>query len=114
MTTELWRGLPFGGLGELGYALEFLMGAITFVMGCIGIFLCVLGTTRNCGTPLIEWQDSEASEDCPFGETAPSGGGSHVTIRLEPDSAGLFSGMRCVVTIRESLEDACEKAREFL
>jgi hypothetical protein len=112
MATELWRGWAFGGLGELGDVLELLLGATTVVMGCIGVLLCLMGTNGSLETAFIEREYSPASEDRPLSETAPSGMDGQVTIRLEAEYFRFFRRHRCVVTIREALEDAREKDRE--
>jgi hypothetical protein len=113
MTTELWRGWPLGGLGEVGYALELLLGAITVVMGCIGVLLCLMGKNGILETAFNEREYSVASEDLPLSETAASRKSEQVTIRLEePRYFHLFRRRRCVVTIREALEDACVAVRE--
>jgi hypothetical protein len=113
MTTELWRGWAFGGLGELGYALELLLGAITVVMGCIGLFLCLTGVNGSFETAFIGREEyNAASENRPLSERAPSGKGGQVTIRLVPGYFRLFRRHRCVVTIRGALEDACDADRE--
>ena len=112
MTTELWRGWVFGGLGELGYALELLLGAITVVMGCIGVFLCLAGANGSFETAFIGREYNAASENRPLSERALSGEGGQVTIRLEPVYLRLFRRHRCVVTIQGTLEDACDADRE--
>jgi len=70
MTTELLRGWAFGGLGELGYALELLFGAFTVVMGCIGVLLCLLGMTGSLETSFIEGSYKAPSEDYRLSDTA--------------------------------------------
>jgi hypothetical protein len=112
MTTELWRGWALGGIGELGYALELLLGAITAVMGCIGVLLCLMGVNGSFETASIGREYSAATEDRPLGESGPSGESGQVTVRLEPGYFPLFRKHRCVVTIREAFEDACETDRE--
>jgi hypothetical protein len=110
MTTELWRGLPFGGLGELVYAFELLLGASTALISFIGVLLCLTGA--NGRVPLDEQQLNSASENHPSIESVPFGEDAQVTIRLEPVSFQLFRRHRCVVTIREPLAGAADKNRE--
>ena len=110
MTTELWRGWPFGGLGELLYAFELLLGASTALMSFIGVLLCLMGA--NGIAALNERDRSSASEGRPLIESASIGEDAQVTIRLEQESFRLFRRHRCVVTIREPLADATEKDRE--
>jgi hypothetical protein len=112
MTSELWRGWAFVDLGELGYALELLLGATTVVMGCIGVLLCTMGANGSLETAFIKQGCSASSEDSPLSAAAPSGKGGQVTIRIEPEYSRLFRRHRCVVTIREALGDAPEKDRE--
>src|SRR5215469_15543576 len=112
MTTELWRGWTFAGIGELGYAFELLLGATTVVLGCIGVLQCLIDANGSFETAFIEGEHGVVSEDHPIGKTAPSGQGGQVTIRLEPECSGFFRRQRCVVTIQEALEDIREKARE--
>ena len=111
MTTELWRGWAFGGLGELGYALELFLGAATVLMGCVGVLQCVTGANGSFETAFIEREYGVLSANHPNGETAPSCKGGQVTIRLEPGHSRFFRRHRCVVTIREAVEDVCEKDR---
>ena len=112
MTTELWRGWAFGGLGELGYALELLLGAITALMGCICVLLSLMGANGSLETAFIERGYSAANENRRLSETAPSSQSRQVTIRLEPGYVRLFRRRRCVVTVREAIEDACETDSE--
>jgi hypothetical protein len=111
MTTELWRGWALCGIGEVGHALELLLGAITVVMGCIGVLLSLMDKNGILETAFNE-ECSAASEDRPLSETAASGKGGQVTIRLEEPGYFRFRRRRCVVTISEALEDACEAVRE--
>ncbi len=113
MTTELWRGWAFGGLGELGYAFELLLGAATVVMGCIGVLRCLVGANGSVETAFIEREHGALREDHPISKTAPSCNGGQVTIRLEPGHSRSFRRHRFVVTIREALEDVGEKDREI-
>jgi len=112
ITTELWRSWTFGSIGELGYALELLLGAVTVVMGCVGVLLCLMGGNGSLETAFNGREYIAASEDRLLSETAPSGKGGQVTIRIEPEYSRLFRRHRCVVTIREALGDAPEKDRE--
>jgi hypothetical protein len=112
VTTELWRGWAFGALGELGYALELLLGAATVVMGCIGVLWCLTGAKGSFETAFNEQEYSRASEDRHLSETGRSGKGGQVTIRLESGYLRLFRRHRCVVTVRGAVEDACDKDRE--
>ena len=109
MTTELWRHWTVGGVGELGYALELLLGAITVVIGCVGVVLCLMGANGNPETAFIERGCGAADEDRPLNETAPSG---QVTIRLESGFSRIFRRQRCVVTIREAVKGASETDHE--
>jgi hypothetical protein len=112
MTTELWRGWAFGGLVELGYALELLLGAITVLMGCIGVFLCLAGANGSFENALIGREYNAKSENRPIIEMAPSLKAGQVTIRLEPGYFRLFRRHRCVVTIRGALEEAGDSDQE--
>jgi|SRR5215831_12259787 len=109
MTTELWRHWIFGGIGDLGYALELLLGAIVVVLGGVGVFLCLIGAIGSPETAFIEQGRGAADEDHPWSETASSG---QVTIRLEPVLFRLFRRHRCIVTTRETLDGASESDRE--
>lgn len=110
MTTELWRGGTFGGLAELGYAVELLLAVVTAVMGLIGVFLCLIGTNRGLGTDFIERGCTKSGEDQPLWMQADTGG--PVTVRIEPGYGRFFRRRMCVVTIRKRLEDACDVDRE--
>jgi hypothetical protein len=112
MSTELWQGWTFDSLGELGYAFELLLGAITLVMGSIGVFLCLIGAHGSFETAFIGPEHGAPGEDRPLSETVPCGEGGQVTIRLEPRRFRLFRRQRCVVTIQRALENACDKDRE--
>jgi hypothetical protein len=112
MTTELWRGWAFGSFGELGFALELLLGAITAVMGCFSVLLSFMGANGSLETAFIEREYSAASEDRRLSETAPSSQSGQVTTRLEAEYLRLFRRHRCVVTVREAMEDAYETDQE--
>ncbi len=108
MTTELWKA--FSGLAELGYAVELLLAAITVVMGCIGVLLCLLGTNERLETAFIEREYTAPGDDQTF--KIPSNPGGAVTVRIEPGYLRFFRKRLCVVTIRKGLDDACDIDRE--
>jgi len=101
MTTELWKGWAFDGLGELAYAFELLLAAITVVTSCIGVLLCLMGAKESVGASFIERECNSPSEDRLKSKAVPSGDDAQVTIRLEPGYLRLFRRHRYVVTIRE-------------
>ena len=112
MTAELFTGGALRILGELGYALELLLGVIGVVLGSIGVFRCVQCEMRGFDPPLVEPKCSVMHEAPPSGKDIRSGQAGEVTIRLEPGFSRFLRKRRCVVTIRGTLDDACKADRE--
>ncbi len=108
MTTELWKA--FSGLAELGYAIELLLAAITALMGCIGVLLCLMGANGRLGTAFIEREYFASNDDQSL--TAPSNHGGAITVRIEPGYFRFSRKRLCVVTIRKGVDPASEIDRE--
>lgn len=111
MTAELFTGRVLSILGELGYALELLLGVIGVVLGSIGVVRCVQCEKRGFEIPLVEPEYSVLHEDGTSGISIRSGQTGEVTIRLEPGISRFLRRRRCVVTIRGALDGACKADR---
>jgi hypothetical protein len=108
MTTEFWIGTAFRGLGELGCALELLLGTVAAVAGCVGVLLCLKGMDGRPETAFVDREYSRADEDRTMSVTTRPGKAEYVTIRLEPKCFRLFRRSRCIVTIRRAkTADSC-------
>ena len=100
MTAELWRSWSFGGIAALGYALELLLGAVTAVIACAGVVLCLMGADETLATGFVDRECSATDDDRLLHAASPAGEAAQMAIRLEPRWFRLFRRHGFVVTIR--------------